>query len=83
VTLQSLDDYDFLFDIWHRFRLFHRRLPFATLEARKRNVVRARPPQCDNQGDIIRPGTFDTVLFLHSPEEFGIHREYFPLETFS
>jgi hypothetical protein len=75
LALPNSDSID-LFKVWHRFRLFHRRLPFAPREARKRDVVRARPPEHEEgSGDLLQPGIFDTVLLLDSLDKFGIHRK--------
>ncbi|KAG8793581.1 hypothetical protein FRC12_002296 [Ceratobasidium sp. 428] len=54
--------------VWHRLSLYQRALPFASLEPRKRDVVRARWAQPN------REAAFDTVLLKHAPEKNGLPR---------
>ncbi|KAG9086893.1 hypothetical protein FRC07_012961 [Ceratobasidium sp. 392] len=54
--------------VWHRFSLRHLPLPFAPHEPLKRDVVRAR------RAEANRAEAFDTVLFKHAPQKFGLER---------
>ncbi|KAJ1308222.1 hypothetical protein OPQ81_003944 [Rhizoctonia solani] len=64
------------FDIWHKFYLHHRPLHFDPNLPRRRDTVRAQPPLAAPGHSLryMRPGNFDTVLFLARPKESGIHR---------
>ncbi|KAG9077039.1 hypothetical protein FS749_011127 [Ceratobasidium sp. UAMH 11750] len=52
-----------LFNVWHRFALFHAVQPFAPDEPRQRDVVRARPATPNAFGLPGRQAAFDTVLY--------------------
>ncbi|QRV96407.1 hypothetical protein RhiJN_24425 [Ceratobasidium sp. AG-Ba] len=54
--------------IWHRFKLHHLPLPFAPEEPRKDDAIRARPAR------NALSAAFDTVLFKHAPNKFGLQR---------
>ncbi|KAF8606951.1 hypothetical protein BDV93DRAFT_436496 [Ceratobasidium sp. AG-I] len=62
------------FDLWHKLTLYHLPLSFAPDEPPQRDVIRIRPPIRDAHGRLKREGVFDTALFLHDPQEFGLHR---------
>ncbi|KAG9086654.1 hypothetical protein FS749_003499 [Ceratobasidium sp. UAMH 11750] len=66
------------FNVWHRFSLFHARLPFAPDEPRRRDVVRARPATCNAFGLVARQAAFDTVLYQDpaapAGDAHGLHR---------
>lgn len=66
-----------LFDVWHRVSIQHARFPYAPEEEPTRDVVRATPPSYNRRTRTRKEGTFDTVLFLHNPTAFGIHRTLF------
>ncbi|KAG8702831.1 hypothetical protein FRC08_003218 [Ceratobasidium sp. 394] len=55
------------YPVWHRLYLRHEALPFDP-EWPRRDVIRARPESQD-QGSA-----FDTAIYLHDSEQFGIHR---------
>ncbi|KAF8595747.1 hypothetical protein BDV93DRAFT_456186, partial [Ceratobasidium sp. AG-I] len=61
------------FDIWHKLTLYQLPLSFAPDEPPQRDVIRIRPPVFDH-GRLKREGVFDTALYLHDPQEFGLHR---------
>ncbi|KAG8698980.1 hypothetical protein FRC08_005592 [Ceratobasidium sp. 394] len=52
-----------LFNVWHRFALFHAVQPFAPDEPRRRDVVRARPATLNTFGLPGRQAAFDMVLY--------------------
>lgn len=68
---------DHEFDIWHKFYLYHEPLHFDPDQPPHRDTIRARPAVASPPDSVRpdRPGTFDTVLFLARPDEFGIHRK--------
>ncbi|KAG9083177.1 hypothetical protein FRC06_004674, partial [Ceratobasidium sp. 370] len=64
-----------LFDIWHKLTLYHHPLSFAPDEPSQRDVIRIRPPVYNTHGRL-RNGfepVFDTALFVHDREKFGLH----------
>ncbi|KAG9099175.1 hypothetical protein FRC07_010554, partial [Ceratobasidium sp. 392] len=63
------------FNVWHKFYLHHPRLHFDPDQPPCRDTIRAKPPAPNREGSMrsIGPGSFDTVLFLARPREFGIH----------
>lgn len=67
-----------LFNVWHRFALFHVSLPFAPDEPPRRDVVRARPATRNAYGVVARPAVFDTVLYRDPTSSdtsgHGLHR---------
>ncbi|KAG8728742.1 hypothetical protein FRC10_004611, partial [Ceratobasidium sp. 414] len=65
-----------LFDVWHKLTLYHHPLSFAPDEPSQRDVIRVRPPVYDERGRLrnrFEP-LFDTALFVHDREKFGLHR---------
>ncbi|QRW09681.1 hypothetical protein RhiLY_08680 [Ceratobasidium sp. AG-Ba] len=62
------------FAVWPRFRLEHGRVPFNPLDAAHKEAIRATPKQHDELKRITRYSTFDTVLFVSSPNLQGVHR---------
>jgi hypothetical protein len=67
-----------LFNVWHRFYLFHSPLPFSPCENPRRNVVRATPPFLNKQGLVQAAAAFDTALYLDDKSQFGLQRKYPP-----
>ncbi|KAJ1299282.1 hypothetical protein OPQ81_011867 [Rhizoctonia solani] len=63
-------------DVWHKFYLHHRLLHFDPDLAARRDAVRAQPPRASPGHSLryVRPGIFDTVLFLARPKDSGIRR---------
>ncbi|KAG8712846.1 hypothetical protein FRC09_019402 [Ceratobasidium sp. 395] len=66
------------FDVWHKVTLYHRPLSFAPDEPTQRDVIRARPAVRDarNRARYHHEPAFDTALFLHDTQQFGLHREF-------
>lgn len=67
------------FDVWHRFYLTQRPLPFAPDETRQRDVVRAYPAvHKKRSGWLVRAAHSDTVLFTDQDRDVdksGLHRK--------
>ncbi|KAG8769803.1 hypothetical protein FRC12_004732, partial [Ceratobasidium sp. 428] len=61
------------FDVWHILNLYHASIPFAPDEHLHRDAIRIRPPSTDTHGSRVK-GLFDTALFLHRPQAFGLQR---------
>jgi hypothetical protein len=73
-----------LFNVWHRFSLYHTPLPFAPDEPRRCDVVRARPATRNTFGLVFRLAAFDTVL-VQDPaaitDAHGLHHTFFSFST--
>ncbi|KAG8737616.1 hypothetical protein FRC10_008018 [Ceratobasidium sp. 414] len=52
-----------VFKVWRRCKLHHNQLPFCPVIDRQTDQVRAFPLSKDEEGRIIRLGSFDVVLF--------------------
>ncbi|KAG8779909.1 hypothetical protein FRC12_023710 [Ceratobasidium sp. 428] len=52
-----------IFQVWRRFKLHHRRLPFYPVLDPQTDQVRAFTTSSDSEGRVLRGGYFDVVLF--------------------
>ncbi|KAF8596812.1 hypothetical protein BDV93DRAFT_454217, partial [Ceratobasidium sp. AG-I] len=64
------------FNAWHKLTLYHYPHSFAPDEPLHRDVIRVRPPTAAARTNPLRrcEPVFDTVLFIHDPQKFGLHR---------
>ncbi|KAG9082248.1 hypothetical protein FRC06_005152, partial [Ceratobasidium sp. 370] len=66
------------FDVWHKLALYHHPLSFAPNEPSQRNIIQVQPPVYNERGCLRNrcEPVFDTALFVHDREKFGLHRTY-------
>lgn len=70
-----------VFNVWTRFRIRHKPLPFAPLIGPKVDRIRASPGSSDEYGRSVRKRAFDTVLLDAFPSLNGIHRKFLAQAT--
>ncbi|KAG8759969.1 hypothetical protein FRC12_009645 [Ceratobasidium sp. 428] len=71
-----------IFQVWRRFKLHHRRLPFYPVLDPQTNQVRAFMTSLDFEGRVLRGGYFDVVLFSNGDANISqqeLQCEYFLL----
>ncbi|QRV82764.1 hypothetical protein RhiJN_10779 [Ceratobasidium sp. AG-Ba] len=69
--------HDTKFQVWRRCKLLHRRLPFDPTLDPQTDQVRAFTTSTDLEGQVLRAGHFDVVLFappVPDPRQQGLHQ---------